>query len=309
MKFFKLLFILIISGAAWSQQDSTQYRVVLQDGTEFMGQIISQDARELLIRVEGRGELYIPQYVIKEINTVVPDDYNQNGEYVGEDVFATRYFITTNGLNIKRGDHYVQWNLYGPDFQFAVTDRLGIGVMTSWLAMPIVLNAKYSFQSKGKFNFAVGGLLGTGSWGAPDWGMALPFATIGYGNRKTNVAFSAGYGAFLVDNDKVNHPMTGLGFLTKLSKRFSLVFDGFFVLPAKSEWATGYNYVWNPNTQTSDAVPYQFKKEHPGLAVIVPGLRWNVSSDKAFQFGFSGIYADGAFMEVPIPMVQWFRKL
>lgn len=310
-----IVFLFILISSAIYAQDTTvvnkpkQFRIVLFDEHEFFGTILEQNAREILLLCSDNRKIYIPQYEIKDMEALEASDYNQNGDYVGEDVFATRYFISTNGLNIPKGEHYVQWNLYGPDFQFAVTDRLGIGVMTSWLATPIVLNAKYAFPTKGKFNCAVGGLLGTGSWGAPDWGMALPFVSIGYGDRKTNLSLSGGFGAFMVRGDKVNHPMVSMGFLTKLSKRFSIVFDGFFVLPAPSEYVKQIESVYDPATQTTTQVETEVLRTHPGIAAILPGLRWNVTNNKAFQFGFSGIYAEGEFMRIPIPMVQWFRKL
>jgi hypothetical protein len=284
-------------------------RVILYNGNEFIGRLISEDPREILILTEERGSVYIPQYEIKSLESVSKDEYNQNGDFIGEDVFSTRYFLSTNGLPVKKGEHYVQWNIYGPDFQFAVSDRLGVGLMTTWAALPIIANAKYSFKSRSKFNFAVGFLAGTGSWGAPSFAMALPFCTAGVGSRKSNLAISGGYGAFLINGDRINHAMTSFGALIKLNKKLSIVLDGFFVLPAKSTFHDGITYEWDPVSQTSVPKSYLWEEKHPGFSLIIPGLRWQTSSDKAFQFGFSGVYADGSFIEVPIPMVQWYRKL
>lgn len=308
-----LFFILLaLSFSSYCQNISdtvVKTRIILYNGNEFIGQIISKDSRDILVLTEERGPIYIPQYEIKNMIAVRQEEYNQNGEFIGEDIFATRYFISTNGLPIKKGEHYVQWNLFGPDFQFAVTDHLGIGVMTSWLAMPIIANAKYSFKPRAKWNFAIGALAGTGSWGAPDFGLAIPFATIGYGNRKSNFALSAGYGAFWIDGDQINHAMTSVGTLIKLNKKFSLVIDGIFVLPAKSTFHNGIMQEWDEATQTYVDRPYQWEEKHPGMSLILPGLRWQTSTDRALQFGFSGVHIDGSFLEVPIPMVQWYRKL
>jgi hypothetical protein len=50
----------------------------------------------------------------------------------------------------------VQWNLYGPDFHFAVRDDLSIGFTTSWVGIPIIGNIKKSWQLRKKIHFALG---------------------------------------------------------------------------------------------------------------------------------------------------------
>lgn len=156
-------------------QDSTKlFLVTKNDGIEFLGVILTSDAREVLIRTEKIGDVYVPKHEIKSIKEVNPKFYS---EFTGEELFATRYFITTNGLPIKKGENYIQWNVYGPDFQFGIADNFGVGVMTSWAAIPIIANAKYSIKLSEKTSMALGALAGTGSWALPDFGLALPFAS------------------------------------------------------------------------------------------------------------------------------------
>jgi hypothetical protein len=47
----------------------------------------------------------------------------------------------------------------------------------------------------------------------------------------------------------------------------------------------------------------------PALIVLVPGLRLQTRQNSAFQFGFAGAIYDGEVAPLPIPMLQWFRKL
>lgn len=115
----KLLFLLsffCLTNVSFSQndtiavQDTNTYRIVKTDGGEIIGKILSQDAREILVLTNDNRKIYIPQHIIKEIILVSKSDFNHRGDFIGEDKFATRYFITTNGLPIKKGEHYVQWN-------------------------------------------------------------------------------------------------------------------------------------------------------------------------------------------------------
>jgi hypothetical protein len=319
MKTILLTLLLCLTGTvAFSQEDvttnqvedTTLYRIIKTDGTELIGYILKQDEREMLVKTKDGRKIIVPQYVVKEIVVVNSKEFSSKGQYIGEDKFATRYFITTNGLPMKKGEHYVQWNLFGPDFQFSVTDNFGVGVMTSWLAIPIIGTAKYSFKLGENVHGAVGTMLGTSTWAAftdsdLNWGLGLPFATISGGNRKSNIAFSAGYGAFWQGGDVQGRALLSVAGMTKISPKFSLVFDSFIVTRGKAETYT--EYVYNPITGNYDET--QTTRRAPGVALLIPGLRWHQAEGKAFQFGFTGIVFDGEVVPVPIPMVQWYRSL
>jgi len=188
-----------------AQTDSTHtdmskiYIITTYQGGEFVGKIISQDAKEVLIETKDKGQVLIPKYEIKEMKEIQVEEFTKNGDYIPKQVFSTRYFLTTNGLPIEKGESYLQWNLYGPDFEFGVGKNFGLGIMTSWIGMPIIGTAKYSIPLSKKANLAIGTLLGTGSWTAPDFGIALPFTALTLGDRRSNINFSFGYGAVFSD--------------------------------------------------------------------------------------------------------------
>ena len=265
-----------------SVQDTNQYRFVKTDGGEIFGKILSQDAREILVLTKDNRKIYIPQHTIKEIVLISSSNFNQKCDFVGEDKFSTRYFITTNGLPIKKGENYVQWNLFGPDFQFGIGKNLGVGLMTSWFGIPIIGTIKKSWELGDKTQVAIGGLFGTGSWASPDFGGMLPFGTISFGDRTKNIAISAGYGAIWQDGGTTGRALTSIAGMIKVSQKVSLVFDSFIFLPGKTE---------------------------SGLALLIPGVRIHQSEGKAIQFGFIGMYANNELIPVPIPSIQWYRSL
>ena len=290
--------------------DTTTYRFVKTDGGEILGKIISQDAREILIKTQDNRQIYIPQHTIKVIEAVNFNNYNAKGTFIGEDKFATRYFLTTNGLPIKKGEHYVQFNLFGPDVQFGVANNFGIGVMTTWIGIPFLATFKYSVELGEKAQFAIGGILGTGSWAAPDWGGALPFGTFSFGDRSKNIAFSAGYGAVWQDGVSEGRTISSVAAMVKISSKVSLVFDSFILLRGKTTYTPYSYYTFNPSTGNLDLLVTGIERnEKRGGALLIPGLRWHIREGNAFQFGFSGVIADGDAFPVPIPMVQWYRSL
>lgn len=313
-----LLSILMMSMMSYSQNDSIQkpdsiqYKILKSDGDVLIGKIIKQDAREVLFLTSDNREIYIPQHVIKTITPINTNEFDSSGNFVGEDSFATRYFITTNGLPIKKGEHYVQWNLFGPDFQFGLGKNFGVGVMTSWVGMPIIGTVKKSWEIGEKTQFALGGLVGTGAWAAPDFGGALPFATLSFGDRTKNIAFSGGYGA-VWDGDVVGRGLASVAGMIKVSPKISLVFDSFILLPTPKRTVTDtyQTYVYNSSTGQNEyqTVTNTYETRRPGFALLIPGVRWHKEEGKAFQFGFSGVVANGDLLPLPIPMVQWYRTL
>jgi hypothetical protein len=301
------------------------FKVEKNDGTKYIGEIVSRDAREVLIRTENLGEIIIPMHEVGSI-VEITEQIKPGQIFKDDELFSTRYFITTNGLPIKKGDNYMIWNLWGPDFQFGVADNFGVGVMTTWLAIPIVFTAKYSIELGPKTSMAIGGLAGTGSWALPKFGLAVPYTAFTYGNRTHNISMSVGYGGVFYTLDDYNYQtgyatekpyregrfLFSIAGMAKINENLSLVFDS-FVMPRgayRDVTEVVYQDHWDANgnySMTSQVITT--RERTPNLALIMPGIRWQMDKNKAFQFGFTGFYLDNEFMPAPIPTVQWFRKL
>jgi hypothetical protein len=290
LPFYRLiLFFFIFSfPVVKAQQDGQSFQTRFQkitkyDGTIFIGKILTQDAREILIDTKEVGQVIIPKHEVKKIEEIKDGEIGLDGEYLPPEIFSTRYFITTNGLPIEKGESYTQWNLFGPDFQFGIAKNLGVGVMTTWFATPIIGSAKYSINLSQNVNLGIGTLLGTGSWVAPDFAMALPFSSLTFGDRRQNLSFSGGYGLIAYGRHTEGRFLASIAIMSKITKKVSFVFDS-FIMPE-------VNY-------SSD-----------NFAILIPGLRFQFQNESAFQFGFAGLILDNELIKVPLPAFQWFRKL
>ena len=276
----------------------TQYIIETYSGGQFVGVLLKEDDKEVLIETKDRGKVTIPKFEVKVIRVLKPGELNVKGDYLPEEVFSTRYFITTNGLPIKKGENYVLWNLYGPEIHFGVGKNIGLGLMTSWIGMPVIGSAKYSIKVSEKFNLGLGTLLGTGSWAAPDFLLALPYGVLTYGDRRNNINFSGGYGVVSYGGVPEGKALISIAGMKKVGKKVSLVFDSFIVPEVRFTDST-----YDPNTGIETIT-----NKYNVLAILIPGIRIQDAADKAFQFGFAGIYANGKMVPVPIPFLQWYRK-
>lgn len=276
MRVLALLFLSVLlplTALAQEFDPAKTYIVTMSDGTTFVGTITSSDLREIIIRTADRGEVALPKYSVQSVREV------RQGESGTSNLFATRYFITTNGLQVAKGDSYIQWTLVGPDVQFGVADNLTVGVITSWFATPLIGSVKYSLPLGENTSMAVGALAGTTTWGnLGEFVMALPYASFTMGNRENNFTVSAGYVGATFEDETVSNPLLSVALMRRISRRASFVFDSMVV----------------PNGDDS-------------FAYLIPALRLQTNPNSAFQFGFGGIITTEG--SGPFPSVSWFRKL
>jgi hypothetical protein len=175
--------------------DTNLYRVVKSNNQEYIGRILNDDGREILLQTTTLGKIYIVKSDIQSITSVNREIDFVGDEYRGTGVFTTRYQFSTNAFPLQKHENYALINLYGPEVHFSVSKNLSVGVMATWIASPIILALKYSIPTKNeKLNIGFGTLLGSvgylnkgKGYGGLHWGMVT------YGDRKNNVTLSLGY--------------------------------------------------------------------------------------------------------------------
>ncbi len=315
-----------------------QYVITKQNGIEYIGAILQDDGREVLIETITLGKIYIPK---SEINSIIKIEDKKDvvfGEYRTTGPFTTRYVFTTNALPIKKGENYAMVNLYGPEVHFAVLDNLSIGVMSTWIASPMVLALKYSFKSAiPKWNFSVGTLMATSGYlntfrgyGGLHWG------TLTYGDRMNNISISGGYAYMTAGFDDI--PIEGIYYnrspdrrvatptgavmfsvsgIAKVGAKASFVFDSMgFVFDLNSydqsyvETTQGYydaiTDLWVDPIYRITVTKTTAK--HIGL-LLMPGFRFQKNPNKAFQVSLSGVSIFGEeSLSFPFPMCSWYYK-
>lgn len=359
--FFLLMQLTQFSFSQVVEGDTNNYIITRNNGVEVIGKILSDDGREVLINTATLGKIYIPKSEIKSIKVIDVNEDIVNGEYRSTGAFTTRYQFSTNCFPIKKGENYGTINLYGPEIQFAVTNNFSVGIMSTWLASPLVLALKYSIPTRNeKLNFGVGTLLGTTGYfnqgrgfGGLHWGMVT------YGTRMNNITFSAGisylnpgrnqisnnysvltpgiYPAIQDQNNPGTYyfdsnipyqtyevkpvttvaPVIGIAGITSVGKKASFVFDAmlFFGRKKDNTYNQDVQYIYSASnqpsyTQVGDYLSSNSQKIKSTVAIIMPGMRFQKTENKAFQISLAGVIgkSDGERFSFPIPMCTWFYK-
>lgn len=280
--FFSALFQSSELVAQVTPADTNLYRVVKFNNQEYIGKILNDDGREILLQTTSLGKMYIVKSDIQSITSVDREIDFVGDEFRGTGVFTTRYHISTNAFPLQKHENYALVNLYGPEVHFSVSKNLSVGVMATWIASPIVLALKYTIPTRNeKLNFGFGTLLGSAGYlnqgkgyGGLHWGMVT------YGDRKNNVTLSLGYsylnigmqsgepmyepGTYPITltngywgfanltpinfkSPTMTAPILGIAGLASVGKKASFVFDMMFIFGKKAEEnrSQTYQYVYD----------------------------------------------------------------
>lgn len=313
------------------------YLIVKSNRVEYVGNILKDDGREVLIKTEQLGKIYIPKTEILRISKISNTKQIVRGEFYSAGPFTTRYAFTTNALPLRQGLNYAKLNLYGPEAHFALTDNLSIGIMSTWIVSPFIVVGKYSFKTKyPNLNFSLGTLMGSSGYinSLKTWG-GLHFGNVTYGTASNNITFGAGYGyvipgvtetealpgdyytsaaynAALIE--RPTHPAKGpimsLAFITKVGAKASFVFDsmvGFIstkTTKVDSEF-TGIDtrYIVRDGTERFTAL------------ILMPGMRFQTNENSAFQVSLNTVkimnWSNNSADEnpaFPLPSCSWFYR-
>lgn len=322
---FMFLFVLVMSSNSSAQNaksDETTstvlYRIVTTSGTEYVGTLIQDDGREVLIETPELGKLYIPKNKIASISQVKAEDSIVEGLYRDAGPFTTRYYFTNNALPIRKGEHYAMIHLYGPEMHFAVSNRLSIGVMATWIAAPIGLALKYSIPTKDpKWNFSVGTILASTSYlnAAKGFG-GIHWGSVTRGIAGKNITFSAGYAYlnFNLGEDRLRSaPVVSLAGIGPVGRKASIIFDSMVFFGSHTRTVNG--------TFGNDIK--EFKGPRTTI-IFMPAMRFQTKETMAFQVAMAGViqysavgYGDkipkgvepnAEARSFPIPMCSWLLK-
>ncbi len=256
------------------------YVVVKNDGTQYIGQILRQDAREVLLKTQELGEIIIPKHEIKSISEAEKSGRSWKGGSAAPNRMGTRYFLSTNALPLKKDDSYIKlhYGLFG-DAQFAINDNFSMGVMTSYITVPLIATPKVSFKVGEKVHLGAGAMLGWTSFAYPSgWG-AFGYGMATFGDYDKNLNLSVGYGAVGGGGNvfSMNTPLMSLGGCLRVGKSAWLILDS-----------------------------YGFVIDDFAVIIAIPGVRWQTKPSVNWEIGAGGVIVDGT--TVPVPMISWSKN-
>ena len=264
--------------------------VELENNTSITGKKVSDDGREIGIMTVDKGLILIPKYQIRTI-TVSATMPTVGGKRVCPNPHPSRYFYSPSGIPLKKGEGYIQAIYYlAFQGQYALTDHWSIGVTTTYIACPLLINAKYtntlhkSADGKKNVYLATGIQAGSLTWINPGTYLGLGYAGLTFGNSESNITINGGV---LASSSSDNYYSSGRSSASQ---------------PAISlSW----------NQRVSSNASFMGEVWLLGNTIIGgPGMRFYSGRKNTVDFAILGgadlSYGDGIF---GIPFISWTRKM
>lgn len=261
--------------------DSTvKYLIIKHDKSKYTGYILSKDAREIKLRSDEVGLLYIPMHEIAEIKTLGRNEREINN-VLFSDRYSNRMFFSSTALKMGRGEGEMIWSYFSIEGRFGIGDRTDLSIITSYLAVPIIVRTKYQFETHSdNFHLAGGLTVGTLSWASPTYFGIAPGLTATIGNLNSNFSLGLGLGIVHANGDLEGAGILNIGSNSSLGRKASFAVESNIIVLQ--------DYVF---------------------ALITPGIRVKMKNESAFQFGFMAGMLDGELNPIPIPNIQYIQPL
>jgi hypothetical protein len=191
-----------------SAQETEKYEVlvVMKNGSQFRGQILSETEDQVVLIVENVGELTLNRSDIKTMQSVLAGDkdFDAATDIPVDEYNANRYLISPSGFGLKKGQAYYE-NIYlgFNSFTFGLTDRFTVTVGAELYTLLLGSETPIMYISP-RVNFPFDEEGNTGGFSAGVIYFTLPtedFSGIGvaqgavtFGNKNSNITFGAGFG-------------------------------------------------------------------------------------------------------------------
>jgi hypothetical protein len=188
--------------------DIMYLRIQLKDRSRIEGKKMAFTPTQVILEVEGQGEVSIDRKDIYKIK-VVRQNHRNKKVFVTDHPILTRYLFGPSAFSLEKGQHtYQTWMGLGHHFTWGVTDELSIGATTELLSLIIggegghpslLISAKYAIPVQSDiWQLAIGTTTGNVSElikplntdRIVDFGMFYVLSTLG--NKNYNITLAGG---------------------------------------------------------------------------------------------------------------------
>lgn len=332
---FILLFALINLGSySYGQEDSTKMTpvkviVTKNDGAQYVGYLLEDDGREILLDTEEIGKVYMPKHMLKSIKPYDPDAVKSNPviaqqnndetpinesppvdsiqistedepDDLYENFISTKYIQTDNAFPLRKGESFLKVMPVGIEVQLPLTKNWSIGGVTSWVGAPIGIRTKYSVPLKDSaylaYKLGYGNMLfGSIMDQSIKSGGGFLSAVLTFGDRQNNFSFGAGYAMAHEHYSWMDwNPETGE--LIEVDSGTDYYHMGYLSFGMMQQFTERMSFVFDSFAAIGNMGVF---------IVAAPALRFGPKPRHKFQLGGAlGIY-DGLFVPIPVPTLSY----
>ncbi len=200
------------------------YEIKTSDGNIHRGNITKESPSQITInRIDGM-EIEIPKYVIV-YKKVAP----KNSETTRATEHASRYLYSPSAFPIKKGEGYINLMYFSiVQAQYGLTDHFSIGITSTAITMPTLINAKYSMQLDKNIYASIGGQIGK-LWFIDEETLGIGFVNMTFGDKKENLSLNAGYGFYTGLDEQL--PIFSACYAKETSSKVAVIAEFWAIFP------------------------------------------------------------------------------
>ena len=249
---------LFTAGYGQSETEKRPYaaRIIFPDKSEIKGEIVSENDKEIVIRIESLGLLTFQKAEVKKIVYL----YKKGDTFPNP--MPARYVVGQSAFNIPKGGLYLHsfFGIVSQGLMYGITDNLSAEAGTS-LYFPFI--EAYLYHGNLKYGFPIAkNLRGAVSLahfhlsGYSDYTNITNLnALLTYGNKERNLTFGVSYNRFstnyffmthITTNTVINtiYPTTfSLRGMTRVGKRLALITEN-LMLEGLGISSVGLRFMW-----------------------------------------------------------------
>lgn len=273
--------------------DSNFVIITTNDGNDVTGTIISEDARELTIKLTNGKTVIIPAYIVKSRKIITKENII-GGQIVYSNPHPSRYFYTPSALPMKKDEVYLQSVYYiYYHAQIGLTDNFSIGGATTFLGAPVFLTGKYSIKVSEKDHFAIGGIFGNMSWMRPETNLGIGFVNYTHGTAEYNFTITAGYSGITNINKKVGE-----------THHYDTVTNYYYtnvIMRKQNSYSPIFTFCGNTRITRNMSLMCEFwYLPDEDLAFGGPCLRLYTTKNNSYDFGIFGYFDEANSYAFPV---------
>ena len=195
--------------------DTNFYKIITKDNEEHYGIISKEDNDFIVLKKINLDEETIPKFAVKEREIIDPV------KLFGYKTHPTRYLYSPSAIPLKRGSGYLNMLYFlALQAQYGLTDNLSVGITTTPVFMPTLINVKYSHKIEDNLHVAAGAQVGR-LWYTDEQSLGVEFGTATYGNETNNISLNLGWGFYGKSNE--NLPMATVSWAYKSTEKVQFV--------------------------------------------------------------------------------------
>ncbi|MEX0770620.1 MAG: hypothetical protein WD035_07800 [Balneolaceae bacterium] len=230
------LLMVFLQGMVFGQRsDPEMIRIETLDGNIMIGTLLSESDDQLVMEVEGIGEITVQKSNIRRIDWIDPSRI-RNGEYWFDNPQGTRYFFAPNAIGLRKGHGYYQntWVFFN-NVNYGVTNNFSIGggLVPGFLlggglsATPVWILPKLSIPiAYDKVHLAAGAMIG-GTLGSDGGGGGLLYGSGTFGSSDNNVTVGLGYG--FAGGELSDTPLVNISGMYRVKRTVYLLTEIYFL--------------------------------------------------------------------------------